>query len=206
MPRLTRRSLLTASMALAAAPALAQTGGPPAPTPFRYEDVVRRARELAAAGFEANLAPLPEPLNRLDFDAYRDIRFRPERSFLGAAGGPFRMQLFHLGFLYQRPVTVNVIRDGIPTPIAYQPQLFDYGRTRIERPLPVNLGFAGFRLHYPLNDPKVLDEVIAFLGSSYFRFLSRGQKYGLSARGLAINVRAAQQNEEFPVFREFWVE
>jgi len=205
MPRLTRRSLLTASMALAAAPALAQTGGPPAPTPFRYEDVVRRARELAAAGFEANLAPLPEPLNRLDFDAYRDIRFRPDRALLGSAGGPFRMQLFHLGFLYQRPVTVNVIRDGVPTPVAYQAQLFDTGRSRIDRPLPVNLGFAGFRLHYPLNDPKVFDELIAFLGASYFRFLARDQRYGLSARGLVVSARDGEP-EEFPYFREFWVD
>src|SRR5215204_7276284 len=200
MPRLTRRSLLTASMALAAAPALAQTGGPPAPTPFRYEDVVRRARELAAAGFEANLAPLPEPLNRLDFDAYRDIRFRPDRALLGSAGGPFRMQLFHLGFLYQRPVTVNVIRDGVPNPVPYQRELFDTGRTKIERPLPVNLGFAGFRLHYPLNNPKIFDEVIAFLGASYFRFLGRGQKYGLSARGLAVSAGGKGGIEEFPHF------
>jgi glucans biosynthesis protein len=70
----------------------------------------------------------------------------------------------------------------------------------------VNLGFAGFRLHYPLNDPKVLDEVIAFLGASYFRFLGRGQKYGLSARGLAVNVQGTPQAEEFPAFREFWIE
>ena len=90
----------------------------------------------------------------------------------------------------------------------YQPQLFDYGRTKIERPLPVNLGFAGFRLHYPLNNPRVFDEVIAFLGASYFRFLGRDQRYGLSARGLALNVEAkeAKDPEEFPVFREFWVE
>jgi glucans biosynthesis protein len=206
MPTLSRRAAVQALLSAAAAPAMAQPGGPPAPQPFRYEDVVRRARDLAGAAFDATTPPLPEPLNRLDFDAYRDIRFRPERALLGGAGGPFRMQLFHLGFLYQRPVTVNVIRDGIPTPVPYQPQLFDYGRTRIERPLPVNLGFAGFRLHYPLNDPKVLDEVIAFLGASYFRFLSRGQKYGLSARGLAINVQGGQQPEEFPVFREFWIE
>src|SRR5215204_2357818 len=180
MPRLTRRSLLTASMALAAAPALAQTGGPPAPTPFRYEDVVRRARDLARSAFEANLPPLPEPLNRLDFDAYRDIRFRPDRALLASTGGPFRMQLFHLGFLYQRPVTVNVIRDGVPTPVAYQPQLFDYGRTRIERPLPVNVGLAGVRLHYPPTDPRVFHDLIAFLGASYYRFLGRDQRYGLS--------------------------
>jgi glucans biosynthesis protein len=167
--------------------------------------VIRRARELAGAAFDPNVPPLPEPLNRLDFDAYRDIRFRPDRALLGSAGGSFRMQLFHLGFLYQRPVTVNVIRDGVPTPVPYQPQLFDYGRTKIDRPLPVNLGFAGFRLHYPLNNPRVFDELIAFLGASYFRFLGRDQRYGLSSRGLAINVAAAEA-EEFPFFREFWVD
>ncbi len=192
-------------LALAASPAAAQQSGPPAPTPFRYEDVVRRARDLASAAFDPNVQPLPEPLNRLDFDAYRDIRFRPDRALLASGGGSFRMHLFHLGFLYQRPVTVNVIRDGIPTPVAYQPQLFDYGRTRIERPLPVNLGFAGFRLHYPLNDPRVFDELIAFLGASYFRFLGRDQRYGLSARGLALNT-GRPEPEEFPFFREFWVE
>ena len=70
----------------------------------------------------------------------------------------------------------------------------------------MNLGFAGFRLHYPLNSPKVLDELIAFLGASYFRFLGRDQKYGLSARGLALNVEGGTEPEEFPHFREFWVE
>ena len=77
---------------------------------------------------------MPEPLNHLDFDAYRDIRFRPERALLASGNGPFRMQLFHLGFLYQRPVVINVIRDGVPTPIPYQRELFDYGRTKVERP------------------------------------------------------------------------
>jgi periplasmic glucans biosynthesis protein len=208
MPHVSRRTLLGGLLGLSAGSALAQQGAAPAPTPFRYEDVVRRARDLAGAPFDATLPPLPEPLNRLDFDAYRDIRFRPERALLGSSGGPFRMQLFHLGFLYTRPVTVNVIRDGVPTPVPYQPQLFDYGRTKIERPLPVNLGFAGFRLHYPLNSPRVFDEVIAFLGASYFRFLGRDQRYGLSARGLALNVEARepQDPEEFPFFREFWVE
>ena len=206
MPRLTRRTTLGALLSVAAAGgAGAQPAGPPAPNPFRFEEVVRRAKDLSGAAFETNAAPLPEPLNRLDFDAYRDIRFRPDRALLGANGGSFRMQMFHLGFLFTRPVTVNVIRDGVPTPVAYQPQLFDYGRTRIDRPLPVNVGFAGFRLHYPLNDPRVFDELIAFLGASYFRFLGRGERYGISARGLAINVDSSEP-EEFPFFREFWIE
>ncbi len=97
-----------------------------------------------------------------------------------------------------------MIRDGIASPVPYTSALFDYGRTKFDKPLPVNLGFAGFRLHYPLNSPKVFDEVVAFLGASYFRFLGRGQRYGMSARALA--VEAGTPNEEFPFFREFWIE
>ncbi len=197
-----------------AAPASAQT--PPVqsqPTPpaapvaaqFGYDDVVRRARELSALPFDAASAPLPEQLAKLDFNSYRDIRFKSDRALLGNAGGAFRMQMFHPGFLFNNPVTVNVIRDGIPTPVPYSATLFDYGRNKFERPLPVNLGFAGFRLHYPLNDPKVNDELISFLGASYFRFLGRKQRYGLSARGLAIGV-GARETEEFPIFKEFWIE
>ncbi|HUZ91560.1 MAG TPA: glucan biosynthesis protein G [Methylocella sp.] len=185
--------------------ALAQPGKPPqTPPQFDFEDVVRRARDLAAANFDTASPALPEALNNLDFDAWRDIRFRPDKAFLGAKGSQFRLQLFHLGHLYRRPVTINTIRDGIPTPIPYSAALFDYGRTKIDKPLPVNLGFAGFRLHYPLNSPKIFDEVIAFLGASYFRFLGRGQRYGMSARALAVEVGTT--NEEFPFFREFWIE
>lgn len=200
-----REALAVLASAAATSSASAQQSAAPPITPFRFDDVVRRARDLSGAPFDAGVPPLPEPLNNLDFDAYRDIRFRPERALLGAAGGPFRLQLFHLGFLYTRPITVNVIRDGVPTPIAYQPQLFDYGRTKIDRVLPVTLGFAGFRLHYALNNPRVLDELVAFLGASYFRFLGRGQKYGLSARALSIGVDG-REPEEFPFFREFWID
>ncbi len=182
-------------------------GADPAVKPilkFEYDDVVRRARELAAAPYESEPPALPQALSRLDFDAWRDIRFRPEKAFLNTPGSMFRLQLFHLGHLYRWPVTVNIIKDGMPAPIPYAANLFDYGRTKFEKPLPVNLGFAGFRLHFPINAPKVYDEAIAFLGASYFRFLGRNQRYGISARGLTIN--AGTDAEEFPVFREFWIE
>jgi periplasmic glucans biosynthesis protein len=183
-------------------PALTPQAQPPAK--FGFEDVVRLARELAAANFDQAAPALPEALDKLDFDSWRDIRFRPDKALLATNGSQFRLQLFHLGHIYRRPVIVNTIRDGIPAPIPYTANLFDYGRTKIDKPLPINLGFAGFRLHYPLNSPKIYDEVIAFLGASYFRFLGRGQRYGLSARGLA--VEAGTPNEEFPFFREFWIE
>lgn len=210
MTDLNRRTLvkylvLSATLPSATGSAPAEPAKPPqAPPKFDFDDVVRRARDLATAGFDAASPALPDSLNKLDFDAWRDIRFRPDKAFLAGNGNRFRLQLFHLGHLYRRPVTINTLRDGIPTPIPYAANLFDYGRTKIDKPLPVNLGFAGFRLHYPLNSPKVFDEVIAFLGASYFRFLGRGQRYGLSARALA--VEAGTTSEEFPFFREFWIE
>ncbi|MGL4729588.1 MAG: glucan biosynthesis protein [Bosea sp. (in: a-proteobacteria)] len=234
MSHFTRRALMTGLSALAlsaAHAALAQTPGngtrpQPAPSPappstaaqpqpsFSYEQLVRRARDMAASAHEASPA-LPEALAKLDFDAWRDIRFRPERALMGPpqaqagqpqpAGSPFRMQMFHPGFLFNQPVVVNILRGGVPMPVPYSAQLFDYGRNRFERPLPVNLGFAGFRLHYPLNEPRLFDELISFIGASYFRVLGRGQKYGLSARGLSLNA-GQKDSEEFPAFREFWIE
>ena len=174
------------------------------PPRFSFNDVIRRARDLATAPFDPGVAKLPDAFDKLDYDAWRDIRFRPDRSFFANSGGPYRLQLFHLGHLYRRAVTINTIRDGIASPIPYTPNLFDYGRTKIDKPPPVGTGFAGFRLHFPLNDPRTFDEVIAFIGASYFRFLGRGQRYGLSARALAVG--AGTQEEEFPFFREFWIE
>lgn len=204
MVSLSRRGVLAGVVAASAtrwiSPALAQQG---APQTFGYDDVVKRAHDLAAAPFDASVPALPHAIANLDFDAWRDIRFKSDKPLLGAAAGNFRLELFHLGHLYKRPVVVNILRDGIPVPIPYAGNLFDYGRNKISGTLPVNLGFAGFRLDFPLNAPRVMDELVAFLGASYYRFLGRGQHYGLSARGLAIG---AGQTEEFPFFREFWVE
>ncbi|RFB78011.1 glucan biosynthesis protein [Methylovirgula sp. 4M-Z18] len=212
---LTRRSLVSllgAATAFQILPAAAQTPAaagqngqiPGMPAKFGYDDVVKRAQDLSSAPFDATIPPLPPALEKLDFDAWRDIRFRPEKALLAGSGGQFQVQTFHLGHLYKRPVTINTIRDGIVTPIPYSASLFDYGKTKFDKPLPVNLGFAGFRVHYPLNMPKVWDELISFLGASYFRFLGRDQQYGLSARGLGIGTGLLDGHEEFPFFREFW--
>jgi glucans biosynthesis protein len=214
MIEITRRKLIGA-LAAASAPqtglqlaamgtALAQAGGAQKPPRFGFNDVLGRAKELAGAPFEDPPPRLPEAFDKLDYDSWRDIRFQPERALLANGGGLFRLETFHLGFLYRRAVTVNLIRDGLASPIPYSPSLFDYGRVKPEKDPPINLGFAGFRLHYPLNDPHVNDEVISFLGASYFRFLGRDQKYGLSARALC--VEAGTEKETFPFFREFWVE
>ena len=70
MNLLSRRSLLQNLLLATAVPAFAQQGQPsqtppqsavPAPNPFRYEDVVQRARELASVAYDPATPPLPEP-------------------------------------------------------------------------------------------------------------------------------------------------
>lgn len=205
MIEFTRRQMIgavAAAGAQIALPARAQNANR-APQ-FGFDDVVQRARELAKAPFEDSTPRLPEPFDALDFDTWRDIRFKRDHALFSNINGGFRLETFHLGFLYRRAVTINIIRDGIAAPIPYSPALFDYGRLKVEKTPPVNTGFAGFRLNFPVNDPHVHDEVISFLGASYFRFLGRDQQYGLSARALC--VEAGTSNETFPFFREFWVE
>ena len=67
------------------------------------------------------------------------------------------------------------------------------------------MGFAGLRILYPLRKNGHFDEIAVFLGASYFRAVGLGQSWGISARGLAIDTGLAKA-EEFPVFREFWIE
>src|SRR3546814_17690178 len=60
------------------------------------------------------------------------------------------------------------------------------------------------RLLSPINNHDVCDEIAVFQGASYFRSLGRGNLYGISARGLSIGTGGPQ--EEFPLFRTFWLE
>ena len=171
---------------------------------FGFDDVVRRARDLAAAPFIEAPPHAPYGSEGLEYDSWRDIRFKPDRAIPLSASKAVRVEMFHLGFLYKRAIMVNLIQNGIVSPVLYSPTYFDYGRVKLSKPLPIDTGFAGFRLHYPLNDTHVFDEVISFLGTSYFRFLGRDQQYGLSARALC--VEAGTEKESFPFFREFWLE
>ncbi|PTL75846.1 glucan biosynthesis protein [Vitiosangium sp. GDMCC 1.1324] len=178
---------------------------PQAKPPFSAELVRQRARELAGRRYQAPESKLPPDYARLSYDQYRDIRYRNDQARWRDAGLPFQAQFFHPGFLYTSPVTVHEVDGGRVETVRFSPELFDYGAL-VKAPAPAQLdGFAGFRLTHPLNRPDHFDEVVSFLGASYFRSLGRGNVYGLSARGLAIDT-ALPEGEEFPSFREFWLE
>ena len=144
------------------------------------------------------------PDKDLTYDQHRDIRFVRENGPWYGKRLPFEVQFFHLGSLFQVSVPINEVIDGKAKPIDYSPAFFNYGKNDLKI-TDNHLGYAGFRLHNPLNSPTYYDELVSFLGASYFRALGKQQKYGLSARGLAIDT-AVQTGEEFPIFREFWIQ
>jgi len=173
-------------------------------TAFDRSIVRQIARDAAGKPFKAPDSKLPDNLKDLDYDHYRAIRFLPEHALWRGEKLPFEVQFFHRGFFYAPRVDIYEVANGQATRITYRPDYFSFGNTPPPSP-EVDLGFAGFRLHAPINRPDYYDEVCVFLGASYFRAVAKGEIYGLSARGLAINTGEAK-GEEFPLFKSFWIE
>lgn len=171
---------------------------------FDLDDVSAVARKLAAEPYRNPQALVPDWLLKIDYDQWRDIRFRPERALWREGGSLFQVQFFHPGLFYDRLVMINVVDAAGVRPVEFSPSQFDYGKNEFASRVPQNLGYAGFRLHYPLKTRGYYDEVVVFLGASYFRAVGTRQVYGLSARGLAVDT-AESSGEEFPYFREFWL-
>ncbi len=172
---------------------------------FDFEDVARRAQQLAAKPYERAAPALPKVLADLNYDQYRDIRFRPEQALWRSSRLPFEVQFFHPGQYFNQIVRTNLITaDGVRQ-LSFKPEQFDYGSNDLDPDKLRDVGYAGLRVHYPLNRPDYKDELLVFLGASYFRAVGRGQQYGLSARGLALDT-GELGGEEFPAFTEFWLE
>jgi len=171
---------------------------------FGLETVVERARSVASTPFRDPAGEVPEWLRGISYDQWRDIRCKPEGALWGGKRPGFSVQFFHPGLYYDRTVQIHVVdRDGVHV-LPFDPTRFDYGKNDFAARVPQDLGYAGFRLHYPIKTRDYADEVIVFLGATYFRALGRNEVFGLSARGLAIDT-AEERGEEFPYFREFWL-
>ena len=179
-------------------------GSPPV-LAFGLEDVDRLAKDLASRPQPKPAFALPKALKDLTYDQTRDIRFDPDHALWRKDRLPFEVQFFHLGGFFDQPVRIHEIVGSQVREIGFDPASFDYGGNKLDRESLRKLGFAGFRIHYPLNTPRYKDELAVFLGASYFRLLGKGQRYGASARGLAIDT-AERGGEEFPRFEQFWIE
>jgi periplasmic glucans biosynthesis protein len=167
------------------------------------ENVAALADKRAKTAFQALPKTLPTELANLDYDGYRDIRFNRDAPVWRSGKLPFEANFFHVG-RDVLPVRINEIVSGVVKPIRYNPADFNFGKNKLNPQGWGDLGHGGLRLFSNLNTPDAKDELAVFLGASYFRALGAGQRYGLSARGLAVDTTGPK--EEFPRFTEFWLE
>ena len=173
--------------------------------PFDFEVLQYRAKVLATKPYAERPNRVPEALRKISYDQYRDLRFNPNAAWGRRDRLPFQLQFFHPGFIYNRTVLISEVANGQVDLIQYDKNLFNFGANKDLGDIPGDMGFTGFRVHTALNNNEYLDELAVFQGASYFRALGKGMRYGLSARGLALNT-AEPGGEEFPVFEEFWIE
>lgn len=177
----------------------------PAQVQVTFDAILQKARERAEKPFKSPKTEMPDVLKNLNYDSYREIQFRHDKALWAADGLPFRLEFYHPGYLYDAPVHLREFNATHAQPIRFVQDFFEYGKVKLDKRIPSETGYAGFRLLNRLNDPQRWDEVASFLGSSYFRMLGKDQRYGTSARGLAINCGETQP-EEFPLFTDWWIE
>ncbi len=207
--RISRRDVLTGGLgaaalwllprlAEAASSAKAQFGPARA---FSFDALKARAEALAAKPYAPDAIRAGDVLEKVDFDAHQQIRFRDEATLWGGEGEDPGVRFFHLGRYFKAPVKIYAVDKGEARELLYSPEYFDMPADHVAHQLPDDIGFAGFRVMAPGNET----DWLAVLGASYFRTSGPLDQYGLSARGIAVDT-AASGPEEFPRFTEFWLE
>jgi len=170
---------------------------------FDLDDVVQKARALASNPYKPPPV-VPAFLTDLDYDQYQQIRFLPDQSLWNKSHTRFQVMLIAPGEYFRHPVRINTVSsDGVHA-LEFVKSWFSWPSQQLESKVPNDLGYAGFKLTFPLNAPGERNQFLVFAGASYFRGVARGQNFGLSARGIAIDT-GLPGGEEFPVFTDFWL-
>lgn len=193
----------SATRTLAAAALAAALARAPAAHAFDFGTVVQQAKALAAKPYQPPPG-IPAALANLDYDQYQQIRFRPSQSLWRQSHTRFQVMLIAPGEYFRHPVAINVVNANGVRRVPFDKSLFSWPDSGIEKSVPADLGYAGFKLTFPINRPDVQDQFLVFAGASYFRGVGRGENFGLSARGIAIDT-GLPSGEEFPDFTKFWL-
>ncbi|MCW5625692.1 MAG: glucan biosynthesis protein G [Burkholderiales bacterium] len=172
---------------------------------FDFNDVAKRAEQLAGSAYQKPAASLPKELQAIDYDRYWNIRLKPERVHWRGAKLPFGLAFLPQGMYYDQPIKIHEIAGEGVRELKFDPDAFDFTGAKVDPALYKDMGFAGFRVRHGTDGGDARDDVLTFLGASYFRALGKGQYYGAYGRGLTVDT-AVGTGEEFPRFVEFWVE
>lgn len=168
-----------------------------------FDKLCELAKSTAAAPFSGR-TELPKAFRDLSYEQFREIQFRHESATWFESDLPFWLETFHRGFVQKDRVELFTIADGKTRSIPFSTSHFSYGNLPSNIEVPEDLGHAGLRVAGRFTPEGDGQEMLTFIGSSYFRGRSAETVYGSSARGLAIDI-ATERTEEFPFFRAFWI-
>jgi glucans biosynthesis protein len=187
--------------------AFAQNSHPMGPSqPFSFEGLIERAKQRSAEPYKQPYRPAPEIVSKIDYATHGKIVFKADQALNANGPGAYPIEFFHLGMYFPKKVSINLIEGEASQEILFSADYFDMPKDSVARGLPSDAGFAGFRLHESRRrkDWKHQDWMV-FLGASYFRSIGSLNQYGLSARGIAVDV-SVPTPEEFPDFVEFYID
>jgi len=167
-----------------------------------FEDLAAYAQLKAAHPYKP-AAKAHEILSTLSYDEYQQIQFNHKKA-IWHGEKEFWIEMFHPGFVQRDQIDLNLVERGREQTVAFNRENFIYPESLANFEIPNETTYSGIRIvgRFPgREDPQ---EILTFLGSSYFRCRSADCVYGSSTRGLAVNIGTPGE-EEFPVFREFWI-
>ena len=181
------------------------------PATFSFDELIKRAEETALKPYVFPVTASEQLLSKINYDAHGSIQFNTQRALFLSGPGQYPITFFHLGAFFRVPIKMYVTQKGMAQEIIYDKAYFNMPVDSPAQALAEGSGFAGFRLHESrLGDQNTLDwrqnDWVAFLGASYFRAVGEKHQYGISARGIALNVAQAGVPEEFPNFTHIWFE
>jgi glucans biosynthesis protein len=141
-------------------------------------------------------------LSGLTFEQYAAIRRVPGTAIWSDQKLGFSLEPLHRGFVYTTPIGINIVENGMAEKVIYDAANFDFGPLKPPAALG-DLGFSGLRILKASDQG--FEDVAIFQGATFYRSRAHAQPFGLTARGLSIRT-GDDPGEEFPLFREFWVE
>jgi glucans biosynthesis protein len=182
-----------------------------APLPFGFDNIIERARKLSTQPYAAPPAPPSEALDRIDYEALSKISFKNDYALFTEDPSRYPVTFFHMGKFSRTSVRIHVLEDRpgglVAREIVYDEKYFDMPADSPAHTLGKGAGFAGFR--FQENRSGKLDwhknDWVSFLGASYFRAIGELYQYGISARGIAVDVAMADRPEEFPIFTDIFL-
>jgi glucans biosynthesis protein len=196
-------SLASASLSTTAWAEAQHPMGPP--EPFSFDALTEKARKRAAEPYNEPYRPAPEIVQRIDYATHGKIVFKTDQALNAQGPGVYPIEFFHLGKYFPKKVGINIISGDTSRQMLFSPEYFEMPIDSVARGLPQDAGFAGFRLHESRKRKDwAHQDWMVFLGASYFRSIGSLNQYGLSARGIAVDV-SVPEPEEFPDFVEFYI-